>query len=56
MVVKFKIFPKSTVPLGTRISNYAIFTDYNDPVRTNESFVTLGNYSRLVMKRFDKND
>ncbi len=46
--VKFKISPKSTVPLGTRISNYAdIYFDYNDPVRTNESFVTLGNYLQV---------
>jgi alpha-tubulin suppressor-like RCC1 family protein len=43
--VKYKITPKSSVPLGTQINNAAdIYFDYNFPVRTNTAFVTLGNY------------
>jgi uncharacterized repeat protein (TIGR01451 family) len=44
-LVKYKIAPKSSVPLGTQINNAAdIYFDYNFPVRTNTAFVTLGNY------------
>jgi uncharacterized repeat protein (TIGR01451 family) len=44
--IKYKITPKSTVPLGTQINNAAdIYFDYNFPVRTNTAFVTLGNYT-----------
>jgi uncharacterized repeat protein (TIGR01451 family) len=43
--VKYKITPKSSVPLGTQINNAAdIYFDYNFPVRTNTAYVTLGNY------------
>jgi uncharacterized repeat protein (TIGR01451 family) len=43
--VKYKISPKASTPLGTRINNSAdIYFDYNFPVRTNTAFVTLGNY------------
>jgi uncharacterized repeat protein (TIGR01451 family) len=42
--VKYKITPKASTPLGTRINNAAdIYFDYNFPVRTNTAFVTLGN-------------
>jgi hypothetical protein len=46
--IKYKITPKSSVPLGTQINNTAdIYFDYNFPVRTNTAFVTLGNYLQL---------
>jgi len=49
--LKYKISPLSSLPLGTRISNYAdIFFDFNFPVRTNESFVTLGNINNISVE------
>lgn len=50
--VKYKITPKASTPLGTRINNAAdIYFDYNFPVRTNTAFVTLGN--ELVLGQND---
>jgi uncharacterized repeat protein (TIGR01451 family) len=43
--IKYKITPKASIPLGTQINNAAdIYFDYNFPVRTNNAFITLGNY------------
>lgn len=41
--VKFKMSPKTTVPLGTVINNKAdIYFDFNPSITTNTAFVTLG--------------
>jgi photosystem II stability/assembly factor-like uncharacterized protein len=43
--IKFKIAPYDTIPINTRIDNFAdIFFDYNSPIRTNTTFVTLSDY------------
>jgi uncharacterized repeat protein (TIGR01451 family) len=55
--IKYKITPKSSTPLGTQINNYAdIIFDFNTPVRTNLSFVTLGNYTQTKIDSYDQND
>ncbi|MES2837630.1 MAG: T9SS type A sorting domain-containing protein [Bacteroidota bacterium] len=44
--IKFKITPKSSTPLGTRIENFAnIYFDYNLPIKTNTTLVRIDNYS-----------
>ncbi len=41
--VKFKIMPQADLPDGTRIDNHAdIYFDFNAPVRTNTTFLTIG--------------
>lgn len=42
--VSFKIAPRSTTPLGTRIdNNAAIYFDFNAPIYTNSAWVTIDN-------------
>jgi uncharacterized repeat protein (TIGR01451 family) len=42
--VSFKIAPRSTTPLGTRIdNNAAIYFDFNAPIYTNSAWITVDN-------------
>jgi uncharacterized repeat protein (TIGR01451 family) len=54
--VKFKIWPFNNLPLGNRVENFAdILFDYNQPVRTNTTHLTLGNYSTVNIQSPVKN-
>lgn len=47
--IKFKIAPFENLALGTPIENFAdIYFDYNDPVRTNTTMVTINEYQSLI--------
>ena len=51
--VKFKISPKSNIPLGTQINNQAkIYFDFNVPITTNETLHTIG--EELLMVSIDE--
>jgi len=53
--IKYKIYLSSSIPIGTRINNSAdIFFDFNFPVRTNESFVTIGDTTSLSVLELSK--
>jgi uncharacterized repeat protein (TIGR01451 family) len=51
-LIKFRISPVAGLTNGTQIDNDAdIYFDINDPVRTNTSFVTIGQY--IILSRND---
>lgn len=55
--VKFTVATIDSIPLGTEVENYAdIYFDFNEPVRTNTTFNTIGeNFITVSVHHLDKN-